>query len=302
MFIKTEQVRDWRDLQEKVCQLFQEMGYDAEIGKKVNLAGRGEKEIDVFVTDPSASYNKVYLIECKHWSSNVPQEVIHSFKTVMEEAGANTGFVISKLGFQVGAYSAARFTNIELLTFEELQHLYGDEWFRKQMQKLNMQVDRLKEIHRLHFDQLNTLGFHNNVFFHTKELQERLFYFNKWVVYLGLDAAGQWPESYMGPEPVKMAHDPFNPLKECDGWHEIPTVRMYFNTIILAAKKCADEFEQLKREAKKSFDTLKVDEQGVLFETTRQSMIEEMPVRALKRHLESTEYQRILNRLLKMVA
>ena len=50
MFIPVNQVADWRDLQNKVCQLFKEMAYEAETTKTVELAGRGSKEIDVYVT------------------------------------------------------------------------------------------------------------------------------------------------------------------------------------------------------------------------------------------------------------
>lgn len=76
------------------------MEYEAETAKTVDLAGRGSKEIDVYVKDPLASHNQIYLIECKHWESNVPQEVVHGFKFVMESAGANTGFIVSKNGFE----------------------------------------------------------------------------------------------------------------------------------------------------------------------------------------------------------
>ncbi len=147
MFIPVSQIADWRDLQNKVCQLFNEMAYEAETTKTVELAGRGTKEIDVYVTDPLASHNQIYLIECKHWDSNVPKEVVHGFKFVMESAGANTGFVVSKNGFQSGAREASRFTNIRLVTFEELQHLYGNEWFRKQRAKLAPLLDKLWSIY-----------------------------------------------------------------------------------------------------------------------------------------------------------
>ena len=151
MLTPTSSIVDWRDLQEKTRRLFSEMDYVAEISKQVALAGRGEKEIDVFVTDPNASYNKIYLVECKHWASRVPQEVVHSFKTVMEETGANTGFIVSKAGFQKGAFEAARYTNINLLTFDELQNAYGQEWFRKQKAKLEVQIQRLRVHHTRHF-------------------------------------------------------------------------------------------------------------------------------------------------------
>ena len=53
MFIRTERVSGWRDLQEKVRQLFAEMDYLAEVNKNVGLAGRGKKNIDGWVRDPT---------------------------------------------------------------------------------------------------------------------------------------------------------------------------------------------------------------------------------------------------------
>src|SRR5213080_4807970 len=37
----------------------------------------------------------VYLCECKFWTRPVPQEVVHAFRTVISDAGAHRGFVIS---------------------------------------------------------------------------------------------------------------------------------------------------------------------------------------------------------------
>ncbi|MCC8959487.1 restriction endonuclease [Bradyrhizobium sp. Pear77] len=121
MFIPTSQLKDWRDLQDKVAMLFREMGYDAVTPLTVKLAGRGSKEVDVYIHDPRASVNQVMLVECKYWESPVPQDTVHSFHTIMSGAGANTGFIISKVGFQSGAYEAASSTNIHLLSWDELQ-------------------------------------------------------------------------------------------------------------------------------------------------------------------------------------
>lgn len=294
MFTKTEAVTDWKDLQEKVSRLFCEMEYETDIGREVQLAGRGKKEIDVFVTDPNASYNRVYLIECKHWDTKVRQEIVHSFKTVMEETGANTGFIISKKGFQSGAHEAARFTNIKLLDFEELQHLYGNEWFRKQKAKLHKQVQRLNQIHLLHFDQFNNLGIHNNMFFHTEELHEKLGYFHRWVSNLISGASGIWPESYLGPEPVRNASNPFDPLWQSKDWYEFATVRDYFQGMTQAARQCADEFEEALEQAKASFDGLEDRQQASLMRSTLTGFREETPIRALKRHVKPEEYQRLL--------
>jgi hypothetical protein len=294
MLISTASVADWRDLQEKTRQLFAEMDYEAEVSRSVELAGRGKKEIDVFVTDPHASYNKVYLVECKHWESRVPQEVVHSFKTVMEETGANTGFIVSKVGFQSGAHDAARFTNIKLLTFDELQHLYGNEWFRKQRAKLENQVERLCAISHLHFDQWNMLGFNNNKFFRTDEQLSRLRHFHRWMSNLIIDSRGPFPESYQGPEPVQICHDPSNPEQQQADWLEFPTVREYFFSMTAAAKACADQFDSFFNDATTAFESLPDPEQIVIATQVLMKLTEELPIRVLKWHVSLEEYHKLI--------
>jgi hypothetical protein len=191
MFITVDKVTGWRDLQSKVCQLFDEMDYEAEVEKTVDLAGRGKKEVDVFVKDPLASHNQVYLVECKHWESRVHQDVVHGFKTVMEGAGASTGYIVSKNGFQSGAHEAARYTNIQLLTFEELQHLYGEEWFRKRQSKLEALRKQLSEIYGCHFEQSSLLPIMNNEKFISNGLGEQLAHFHRWVGDLMMVIAGK---------------------------------------------------------------------------------------------------------------
>lgn len=300
MFTPSTSISDWRDLQEKTCRLFSEMDYVAEISKQVSLAGRGKKEIDVFVTDPNASYNKTYLIECKFWDSRVNQEVVHAFKTVMEETGANTGFIVSKVGFQSGAHEAARFTNIKLLTFDELQHLYGNEWFRKQRAKLEVQIQRLRHISTLHFDQWNDLGFSNNIWFRSPEQRQRLNYFNRWMLNLILNANGRWPKSYADTEPGQIPSDPMNPdLPELDEF-TFQTVRDYFIQMTNAAKSCADDFDVFLKEAQTSFNSLPKAEQGDARLSVIAASWQELPLRVLRRYIDEEEYARLLNLVMRI--
>lgn len=117
----------WQDLQNFVGQLFTEIGFEVEISKIIELV-RGEKEIDVYVVDKSSEYHQVILIECKQWNHSVHQEVVHAFRTIMNDFGANVGFIVSKRGFQEGCYKAIKNTNIRLVTLEELEEKYYSKW------------------------------------------------------------------------------------------------------------------------------------------------------------------------------
>ena len=47
----------------------------------------------------------------------------------MADVGANTGYIISRVGFQAGAYEAAANTNVKLLSWEEFQEVFVDQWY-----------------------------------------------------------------------------------------------------------------------------------------------------------------------------
>lgn len=117
---------DWRSLQDKVCQIFSDMGYKARVAKKVRTA-RGRVEIDV-LAEKGDKNKTIICCECKHWKVRVPQSVVHAFSSVIQNYGANTGYIISRAGFNSGAYRAARFTNIHLHTWDQFKQTFEAEW------------------------------------------------------------------------------------------------------------------------------------------------------------------------------
>jgi hypothetical protein len=128
--------KDWKDLQSRVAQIFLEMGLETKIGQIVQLV-RGKKEIDVFAEDKIQSPFITYICECKNWNTFVPQETVHSFRTVLQDYGANYGFIISRKGFQSGAYEVAQYTNIKLLTWHEFQQLFLTRWAKASVKRIS---------------------------------------------------------------------------------------------------------------------------------------------------------------------
>lgn len=123
-------ISDWKDLQNKVCELLNDVGLIAEKEKTINTP-RGNIELDVYAIDPLSIDKIKYVIECKNWNNKVPQTVIHSFTTVMAETGGNIGYIISKKGFQSGSLEYVKSTNIKLFNFEEFQNHYLEMWLNK---------------------------------------------------------------------------------------------------------------------------------------------------------------------------
>jgi restriction system protein len=118
----------WQLLQEWTVQILRECGWTAETEVKVKTV-RGSAEIDVFAIETVQGREYKTLVECKNWTARVPQNVVHGFRTVMGDVGANTGYVISKAGFQAGAYEAAANTNVRLLSWTEFQEVFVEQWY-----------------------------------------------------------------------------------------------------------------------------------------------------------------------------
>lgn len=142
---------DWKDLQNKVCLLLNQIGLIAECEKKI-ATPRGEVEVDVYAIDPNSIDKISYVIECKNWNNSINQSIIHSFITIMNETGCNIGYIVSKIGFQSGAINYTRNTNIKLFTFEELQKHYFKIWMKKYFSR---RLDILMEKCNYYYEPIN---------------------------------------------------------------------------------------------------------------------------------------------------
>lgn len=127
--------KNWRDLQNKTCKMLLECGFLAEVEKEVKLV-RGKTKIDVFANDKTQKPEIIYFCECKYRDSNIPQDEVQSFKSKISEYGANIGFVISKVGFQKGAYEVADKTNVNLVTWDQFQRIFEKKWFDNRLKNL----------------------------------------------------------------------------------------------------------------------------------------------------------------------
>lgn len=121
----------WQELERAVARILQECGYDVEVGRNVPLA-RGDVNVDVWADD-GASPPNVLIVECKQWARPVTKNVVHAFRAVTRDSGANTGLLVSSAGFQDGAVQAAAYSNVRLLTWAQFQHLFAAWWFREHL-------------------------------------------------------------------------------------------------------------------------------------------------------------------------
>lgn len=103
---------------------------------------RGPAKVDVYATDVRLQPHLNYICECKLWVRNVSKDKVHTLRSVVQDAGAHVGLLISNGGFQSGAYEAAARTNLVLVTWAELNAKFIDQWF------LDWMLPRLAECGR----------------------------------------------------------------------------------------------------------------------------------------------------------
>jgi len=125
----------WKALQNDVGKILEECGFSVEVEKKVDTA-RGEAELDVYAEEIVKGRKYSIVCECKHWNSNIPQSIIHSFRSIINDIGANVGYIIALKGFQSGSFKAANYTNIELVTWEQFQKTFCDSWLEQYLSPL----------------------------------------------------------------------------------------------------------------------------------------------------------------------
>ena len=120
----------WRDLQSEVGQILHECGFHAEVDITIQTA-RGTVNVDVYAEDRSRMPEIRYLIECKHWKTRVPKTVVHAFRAVVSDFGANVGLFVSSVGFQSGAFDVAKNSPLRLVEWREFQDLFISTWIKK---------------------------------------------------------------------------------------------------------------------------------------------------------------------------
>jgi restriction system protein len=142
--IEGDEPATWQALEARVAQVLDECGYDVEVQKKVPLA-RGDVNFDVWADDHSSPPN-VIAVECKHWATAATKNVVHGFRTVVGDSGANTGLIVSTAGFQQGAVEAATYSNVRLTSWVEFQELFVERWYGCYMaRRLREEADPLVE-------------------------------------------------------------------------------------------------------------------------------------------------------------
>lgn len=112
---------DWRAFQEDVATVFVMAGLAVAVDAA--LAGvRARHDVDVLVRlGGEDNTDRFWVVECKLWGRPVPKSEVLTLRSVVEDVGAERGFLVSASGFQPAAISAASNTNLTLCDIDQLR-------------------------------------------------------------------------------------------------------------------------------------------------------------------------------------
>ncbi|MDY4324207.1 restriction endonuclease [Pectobacterium sp. CHL-2024] len=94
------------------------------VSRRAVLKGKSTNhEIDVFYQFERAGVIHKVAIECKYLSRPVEKKDVMAFRGRLEDIGNIQGIMVSKLGYQKGAYEYAKYYDIELKTIDNIPTL-----------------------------------------------------------------------------------------------------------------------------------------------------------------------------------
>jgi hypothetical protein len=110
----------WRQYQERAAAVFARLGCAALVDAKLGGA-RSAHKIDVLVRFTRWGIPQIWILECKYQKRRVAKSAVETLKSIIHDVGAEKGFLLSEVGFQPAAVSAAKLTNVSLLSLKELE-------------------------------------------------------------------------------------------------------------------------------------------------------------------------------------
>lgn len=133
----------WSDYQDQAANLFRRMGHSATTNCQVRGA-RATHRVDVWVEFEAYGIPFRWAVECKHWNRKVGKANIEAFKSIVNDIGADRGFLMTENGFQTGALNAASNTNIMLISTATLCDAARADVLRNALHRLRVRSIELR--------------------------------------------------------------------------------------------------------------------------------------------------------------
>jgi len=141
---------NWKEYQEEAAGFFRKLGLNAI--EEAHVEGvRGKHDIDVLVEGNYHGIDFKWVVECKAWKSNIPKEKAMALLSIVQDIGADRGFLLSETGFQSGAIRAVTGSNITLTSLADLREVVKEDLVEASIMKLSWRADRaMEKLKRLH--------------------------------------------------------------------------------------------------------------------------------------------------------
>jgi hypothetical protein len=133
---------NWQDYQKAVSAFFQSIGATTSI--EAPLKGvRGTHNVDVLVRLKHFGIEVLWIVECKLWKTSVPKEKVLTLQQIVQDVGADRGFLMSESGFQAGTIKSASSSNITLSSLSELHEMAGEELMKLRLISVSVRLENL---------------------------------------------------------------------------------------------------------------------------------------------------------------
>lgn len=140
----------WKTYQEDAARVFRTAGFSTEVARTIDGV-RGKHEVDVWVTGAVHGIAFRWVIECKFWKTAVPKEKVMALSAIVQDIGADRGFLLSEAGFQAGAIQATRLSNITLTSVANLRETIVSSIYESRAAKIMYRKQRVHDrLWRLH--------------------------------------------------------------------------------------------------------------------------------------------------------
>lgn len=133
---------NWQEYQAAVCTFFQSVGGIATVDATLDGV-RGVHKIDVLVRLKIFGIETLWIMECKLWRTSIPKEKVLTLQQIVQDVGADRGFLMSELGFQAGAIKCSQTSNITLSSLAELQEMAAEELLNLKLKGVSKKLEEL---------------------------------------------------------------------------------------------------------------------------------------------------------------
>lgn len=139
---------DWKEYQEEAAEFFRGLGLNATTDETLEGV-RTQHDIDVVVRSKHIGFDILWLVECKHWRTQVSKLHILALRQIVADLGADRGILLCEVGFQSGAVEAANLTNVYPTSLADFQITSNEQIVSMRIREL---FDRIELCNQRYWD------------------------------------------------------------------------------------------------------------------------------------------------------